>query len=48
LRAEREKARAARATKKEEDSSEETITPAAIQYTEQEKIIQMLNRFHKR
>lgn len=48
LRAERDKAKAARSTGQPEEPSEESITPAAIQFTEQEKIIQMLNRFHKR
>jgi len=29
-------------------AGEVTITPAAVQKTEQEKILEMLNRFHKR
>ncbi len=49
LRAERNKAKAGRGTGEgSEQSVEETLTPAAIQYTQQQKIIQMLNRFHKR
>lgn len=31
-----------------EEDGEETITPAAVQLTEQEKILAMLDRFHKR
>jgi acetyl-CoA decarbonylase/synthase complex subunit delta len=48
LRAERKKAKSARSGEAGGESVEETLTPAAIQYTQQEKIIQMLNRFHKR
>ncbi len=49
IRLERAKAKAAReAEKPETTDEEETVTPAAIQYTQQEKIIQMLDRFHKR
>jgi len=48
LLAERKKAKAAQSSGQKEKSLEETVTPAAIQYTQQEKIIQMLNRFHKR
>ncbi|MFN2355103.1 MAG: acetyl-CoA decarbonylase/synthase complex subunit delta [Desulfopila sp.] len=47
LRAQRQKAKASRGhtTDKPDD---ETLTPATIQYTNQEKILQMLDRFHKR
>ncbi len=48
IRLERAKAKAAREAEKPETPVEETVTPAAIQYTQQEKIIQMLDRFHKR
>ena len=48
LRAERQKARASRSTGEKEESIEETMTAAEIQLTQQEKIIQMLNRFHRR
>jgi acetyl-CoA decarbonylase/synthase complex subunit delta len=48
MRAERQKAKAARSADQVEKPIEETVTPAVIQYTQQEKIIQMLNRFHKR
>jgi acetyl-CoA decarbonylase/synthase complex subunit delta len=47
LRAERQKAKASRGHTTEEPG-DETVTPAAIQYTNQEKILQMLDRFHKR
>ena len=47
LRAERQKAKSTRGHMSEEPD-DETITPAAIQYTDQEKILQMLDRFHKR
>jgi acetyl-CoA decarbonylase/synthase complex subunit delta len=51
LREERQKAKAAHSTTTTDDDDadeEESLTPAAIQYTEQDKILQMLNRFHKR
>lgn len=48
LRRERAQAKAKREAAHETAAVEETITPAAIQYSEQEKILQMLNRFHKR
>ena len=50
LRAKRAKERellAASRPAKDEDE-EEKVTPAAVQLTEQEKILEMLNRFHKR
>jgi acetyl-CoA decarbonylase/synthase complex subunit delta len=51
LRAKRAKERDALAAKRAaapDEEGEETLTPAAVQLTEQEKILEMLNRFHKR
>lgn len=50
LQAKRAKERALLAASRpvREDDEEETITAAAVQKTEQEKILEMLNRFHKR
>lgn len=48
IRAERAKAKAARAVEPVDTPTEESVTPAAIQYSEQQKILQMLDRFHKR
>ena len=49
LRAKRAKERAAMAAQRAAAVTEEvTMTPAAIQKNEQEKILEMLNRFHKR
>ena len=49
LRAKRAKERALlAASRPAREEDEITITPAAVQLTEQEKILEMLNRFHKR
>lgn len=48
IRDQRAKERQAAAGKREEKTTETTLTPAEVQMTEQEKIIAMLNRFHKR
>ncbi|CAG0898893.1 unnamed protein product [Cyprideis torosa] len=48
LRAERAKAKAGQSKLMQNKPGEETLTPAAIQYSQQEKILQMLSRIHKR